>query len=364
MAAELDYMTNGTANMVYSKVGGTPWHNEGVEIDGDEQFDFDGIMKRHFSYPIEKRPYQMPKFGTKPDGEQVITGYVDADDSFYIYRVDTGVKIGRSVGKDYKIVTNQEAFEVLKPLIDERVAAIETGGVLREGADAWLMVRWNLDKFSDEVKAVFDRDGGIQPYSTVMTNHNGRRPVLLGNTPIRIVCANTLGAAEVDAADNVSRWESIYHNGQAGVKLVSAAEKLFSGVVQKYERIAKFYKLLMECRLDQEWFDKLVLDVVAPERSKLPNFNPEAKFAGTIVERDEIKRMRLTNLWTQGKGHTGEKNAWYAYNAVTQALDHDTDLWPLRSGCFRTASLLEGTYAELKNQVLDGLTQYAIGTAA
>src|SRR5262245_9671565 len=59
MAAELEFR-NGEANIFYSKAGGTPWHKEGVAITGDEQFDFDGLMTRHFAYPLQKLPYYVP----------------------------------------------------------------------------------------------------------------------------------------------------------------------------------------------------------------------------------------------------------------------------------------------------------------
>ncbi|MBN8832335.1 MAG: DUF932 domain-containing protein, partial [Sphingomonadales bacterium] len=60
-------------------------------------------------------------------------------------------------------------------------------------------VRWDLDRFGPDARDVFARDGGLLPYATVMANHSGRRGVLLGHTAIRVVCANTLGAAEREA---------------------------------------------------------------------------------------------------------------------------------------------------------------------
>lgn len=355
MAAELDYRADGSANMVYA--GETPWHREGVRITGDEMYDFDGIMKNHFFYSMTKKPYFYPEYTVLENGERRITNYKAADDAFYVERSDTGANLGR-VGNQYKIIQNAEAFELLKPLVDERVAAIETGGVLRAGADAWLMVKWDLTKFNDETRKIMEQDGGIQPYSTVCANHNGRRPVLLGNTPIRIVCANTLGMAETDSRKNANRWERVRHNRFAGQRLVDAAEVLFKGVIQQYDKIAKFYKLLMETKLDEEWFNKLVLDVVVPD-----DVDPKSKHAGAMKERIDVKRIRLSNLWTTGKGHTGEKTAWYAYNAVTQALDHDSELWRTRGGSKRTAAMLDGNLFDLKNAVLDGLAKYAMNLA-
>lgn len=353
MSADLEYR-NGVANIFYAK-NETPWHREGVPIEGEEQFDFPGLMARHFEYPLEKLPYYAPVDPTVSADERV---YVQGKGAYYVFRPDTKKVLG-PVGSAYEIVTNTQAFEVLKPLVDSRVAAIETGGVLREGADAWLLVRWQLEKFGPDVQDFFARDGGLLPYSTVMANHDGRRGVMLGNTAIRLCCANTLGMAERSAEGQSSRWRTVPHKHDAKSKLVEAAQELFAGVVEKFEVIARQYQTLMNCHLEDEVFSRLVLDLVAPDPRGHPKFNPEAKLAEVVVERAIAKRREVTRLWMHGKGHTGEPTAWYGYNAAVEALDFNRQLWPTRSGCYRTASLLTGQLAEMKNAVLDGLVQFA-----
>ena len=352
MAAELE-MRNGVANTFFA--GKTPWHGEGVRIEGLEQYDFDGLMARHFEYPLEKLPYFTPVDPTAQGDDRV---YVQGKGAHYVWRPDTKKVLG-PVGGAYEIVTNTQAFEVLKPLVDSRVAAIETGGVLRDGADAWLLVQWNIEKFGPDVQEVFAKDGGILPYATVMANHDGRRGVMLGHTAIRIVCANTLGAAERTAQGQNNRWRTIAHKHDAKSKLVDAATELFAGVVEKFEVIAKQYRVLMNCRLEDEVFSRMVLDMVAPDPRNDPKFNPAAKLAEVVVERAMVKRRELKRLWTEGKGHTGNHSAWEAYNSVAEALDHNKNLWPNRAGCYRTASLLTGQLGQMKNTVLDGLVQYA-----
>ncbi|HYH66337.1 MAG TPA: DUF932 domain-containing protein [Urbifossiella sp.] len=353
MAAELEFR-DGVANVFYAK-NETPWHREGVPIEGEEQFDFSGLMARHFEYPLEKLPYYTPVDPTVTDSDKV---YVQGKGAFYVWRPDTKKVLG-PVGGAYEIVTNTQAFEVLKPLVDAKVAAIETGGVLRDGADAWLLIRWNMDKFGPDVQEVFARDGGILPYATVMANHDGRRGVMLGHTAIRIVCANTLGMAERSAEGEARRWRTIPHKHDAKSKLVEAAEELFAGVVQKFEVVARQYRVLMGTRLTDEAFDRLVADVVAPDPRENPRFNPEAKLAEVVVERAMRKRRECRRLWTEGKGHTGEKNGWYALNSAYELLDHNRDLYPTRAGSYRTASLLTGELARMKCIVIDNLVQFA-----
>ena len=163
MPAELEYV-DGRANLFYARLGGTPWHREGVALTPDQCFDFDGVLDRHFSYPLEKRPYYVP---VDPDAAGPGRAFAPRDGAFYVWRPDTRTVLG-PVGSTYELVPNREAFGGLKPLVDQRLAALETGGVLRDGADAWLLVRWNLDRFGAEAREVFAKDGGLLPYATVL----------------------------------------------------------------------------------------------------------------------------------------------------------------------------------------------------
>ncbi|MBN9517148.1 DUF932 domain-containing protein [bacterium] len=145
------------------------------------------------------------------------------------------------------------------------------------------------------------------------------------------------------------------HKGDASARLAEAAQRMFHGVVDRFEVIARQYRLLMGCRLSEDAFARLVLDAVALD----PRFNPDAKLAEAVVDRVRRKRSAVRRLWVEGKGHTGEPTAWFAYNGAAEALDHDRGLWPTRAGSWRTASLLDGELARLKTRVLDNLVGFA-----
>ena len=350
MAHELVFR-DGQAQMF--AVRATPWHREGKVLTEAPDWDV-AFTLAEFDYPLEKRPYYRPL-----DPADLSRGFSPSADAFYVLRTDTNKSFG-SVGADYEIVPNREAFEVLRPLVDDGILKLETGGVLRDGADAWLMGRWDLSKFGPVVREVFERDGGILPYATVLANHSGRRGILLGSTSIRVVCANTLGMAERQAdGSEARRWVNVTHKHGAAVKLKEAADELFVRVLANYEVMARQYRLLMETPLPHEQFDRLVLDVVAPDPRRDSQFNPTAKLAEAVVARADRKRAEVRRLWTQGKGHTGEPNAWFGYNAAAEALDHNRDLWPTRSGAWRTASLLTGQLSQMKARVVEHLVGFA-----
>jgi phage/plasmid-like protein (TIGR03299 family) len=342
MAHELVFDTNGKA-AVFSSGGVTPWHREGHILEGHPGYE-EALQLVGFGYPMEKVPY----FRKLPDGTMV-----ESRTAYFVWRPDTKKVLG-NVGSDYEVVPNAVAFSPLKPLVDEGVLKLETGGVLRDGADAWLMGRWDLTKFGPEAQEVFQGEG-LLPYATVMANHSGRRGILLGSTAIRIVCQNTMLAAE---RDGVSRWANIQHRGDAQAKLFEAANEMFARQVERFDLIAKQYKLLMKTTITPGIFRKLVLDVVAPDPRQRRDWNPEAKMAEAVVARHERKVAEVSRLWFEGKGHTGEPTAWFALQGAVEALDFNHLLWPTRSGCYRTASLLTGELAAMKSRVTDNLVGY------
>lgn len=337
MAHELQFL-NGRAS--FFSVNQTAWHGEGTILTEAPTLD-EAFAVAHLDYPVEKRPTTFEC--TTPDGDTYLK---KSETAFVTVRTDTQQELG-AVGKDYTVMQNSDAFRVLEPLLDTGIASLETGGVLRDGADAWLMVKWDLAKFGPVVQATFADE--VLPFGLLANNHNGRRGILLQDTNIRVVCANTLGFAEGRAERRIV----VKHSSQGMQQLIGAAETLWHGIIGRYELLASQYQTLRETILTQAQFATAVLDVVAPDPRKDPAFNPDAKLATMVVERADRKRFEVQRLWFEGKGHTGEPNAWYAYNAAAEALDHNRDLFPTRGGTFRTASLLDGQLHTLKAKVLD-----------
>lgn len=336
MAHELHF-TDGVADCFV--VAQTAWHNEGHVLVNAPSY-AEALRLAHLDYEVKKeRTYR--RIGESE--------YAPNDLSYIVTRTDTGMELG-SVGPDYTVVQNRDAFKVLRPLLDEGLATLETGGVLRNGADAWLMVRWDFSKFGPVVREVFN--GEVLPYGLLACNHSGRRGILLADTPVRVVCANTLGFAE---ADGVGRKVAVRHTGDAEARLVDAAHALWGNVIERYETLAQQYRVLKGAFLDEAMFRELVVKAAVDDPRQNPKFNPDAKLAEMVVARYEKKVQAITTLWTGGKGHSGDHSAWEAYQGLVEAVDHRPDLFPVRAGTYRTASLLDGRLAQIKRTVLTNL---------
>lgn len=306
--------------------------------------------------PAEMPPHEKLAAGFQYDGGRGWIKRQPSESAFVTVRTDRMKELG-AVGPGYTPIQNRSVFSVMEPLLDSGALVLETGGSLRDGADVWLLGRFDLERFGPIVREVFADE--VIPYALFTNNHNGRRGAVVAETPIRVVCANTLGVAEHAMDSGGSRAIKVRHTGDAETKIVEAAEELFAGIIERYEAIAAGYRILKATTLPDAAFRKLVLDPIAPDPRDSPRFNPEARMAESVLDRALRRRGELTRLWHEGDGHTGDGSAWEAYNGAVQALDHNTELWPTRAGSWRTASLLDGQLRRMKDTTLKGLTGYA-----
>jgi phage/plasmid-like protein (TIGR03299 family) len=288
--------------------------------------------------------------------------------AFSTVRTDTGAELGM-VGRDYTPLQNVDALSIFQPLIQSGHCVIETAGALRGGADVWVAVAWNLEKFSEQARALFQADPrGLLPYSVIRNNHNGRSNVVGMDVTICPVCANTLGFALAEAGAGESEGRegrisgnafAVKHSQNVKANVEAQAQALWADRVALFDLIAAQYALLKRTTLDAATFTRCVLDVAAPDPRGRRGWNPEARMAETVLARFETKRTVLRNAWTQGSGHAGDGSAWEAYNGLVEVIDHDSELYPTRSGVYRTQALLDGELGRMKQTVVNRLVAFA-----
>jgi len=358
MSHEIEHRADGQDSFFEIGRIKSAWHNLG-ELWAQRPKTIEEMFERApwLNYPVVKSPTTITM--TAPDGS---TYEKQSAKAFVTLRTDTNEELG-AVGPDYSPVQNIDAFRAtIGPMVEAGVIQVETGGVLRDGADAWVLGSFDVAQFGPVVQEVFP--GEIVPYALVAVNHSGRRKNRIQLTPIRVVCANTLGAAESASEIDVARSIEVAHRGDAEAKMVEAAEQLFGGIIEKYEVIAKQYRLLKHTFVTNDAFRALVIvPTIGIHPTQRDSFNPEAKLAERTIERYERRRDTITDLWRSGAGHTGDDSAWEAYNGVVEAIDHNEDLFPARSGVYRLGSLLDGELREKKQRALVNLVDYATAPA-
>jgi phage/plasmid-like protein (TIGR03299 family) len=319
----------------------TPWHSEGKVLRHAPKNIEEAIRLAGLNFSVAKRELYFDA-GGEPNR---------VDDFVATVREDRNAVLG-IVGRRYTPLQNLDAFRILQPLIDSGRASLETAGALWGGADVWVLVRFNVD--DPVVQEVFADE--VVPFALLSNNHAGDRAVTIQDTPIRVVCANTLGMAHRSAKRD--RAMKVRHTVTVEARTIDAANSLYQSLVERSRMIAEQYRILKQSFLTEALFRQLVLDVASPVQQRW--LRPDAtKQERKALASTRTRRDRLHNLWTYGAGHKGDLSAWEAYNAVAESLDHDVQLWKTRG--LRTESLFAGRLADLKQTVLDGLMTSSSG---
>ena len=309
----------------------------------------DAFKIARLDYPVEKRPCKI----VLPDGS-----LVDSARAFVTMRTDRNIELG-TVGKDYTVLQNRDAFDMtMRALVERGDIALETGGVLRDGAQAWLCGVLPLERFGPACQDVFGRE--LQPFAFVTVDHSGKNANTVALTVIRPVCANTVRMIEHSVDAGRDKGRRVTHTGDVREKMRDAADELFGQFVADAEQAAVAFRSLKNCFLTTEQFEQLVTHAaIGVHPAERKSFNPEARMAEAVVARWERKADAIRNVWHTGKGHTGDDSAWEAYNGVVELVDHDRELFPNRGGVYRTQSLMRGTLRDVKDAVWNSLIGHA-----
>lgn len=202
------------------------------------------------------------------------------------------------VGPGYVPLQNRSVFEWFAPFLESGRVAFEAGGSLREGAIIWALAR--VIGLNDLI-----REGDrVVNYMLLTHGHDGMHAVLIGFTPTRVVCANTLAAAKAHRDSQLIRAK---HTSGLQVTLERVRDIMDVAEVQFRATIDQ-YRLLASCQVNESDVRKYVKVVVdAPKDEE------------RISPAMDKKIDRMVELTYSGRGNSG-KDLWDAYNGVTEYL--------------------------------------------
>jgi hypothetical protein len=348
MAHNLSFK-NGKAEAIYSGEQRDVWHRLGTYV-GDRALTV-AEVREVVDVPVIKCRTKL----IVPAGDSGDEYEVDSQKCFATYRTDTRTELA-AVGEDYTVIPFSKALiEVVEPVLDSGLASLDVAGLLKGGLMGWVMLKWDLSKFSDIVREIFGSE--IQPFTQVFAAH-AMRANQINHTKRRGVCHNTVSQTLAEVAEAFR----VVHRANAHVRTVDVAADAFRAVQMECEDTARAFDLLKRTELDRATFKSLILDIAAP----MPGgdaWDAKKKLDGnrceTVERRVKEKRARIFSLWSTGDGHTGDASAWEAYNGLVQSLDHDTNLWRGHSEENRALSLMGGPLAKVRNTVFASLLKHA-----
>lgn len=174
-----------------------PWHGLGNVLDGyPENWAAARTLAGLDWDPIEVPCYEVGELYA--DGRASVTMI---EDFKQIKRSDTGARL--SIVRDgYQLITHDVFGNIFEAIMEAADGDIqyETAGSLDGGKRVWVLAR---------IGGAIELKGDpslIQPYIALLTSHDGSAALRVCNTCVRIVCANTWHAADVDSTKRGSTY--------------------------------------------------------------------------------------------------------------------------------------------------------------
>lgn len=242
-----------------------------------------------------------PTFFKGPNGEEI------KGNGRQIYSLDDNLPIGRCVGDDYKLLSNEAIWDAAIAGIAGTSHKIVSCGTVDNRATGFISIK-TAENFTAAGRE-------HNPIMNVVWGHGGNRAVVAKTGLTTIVCQNTLNLAMSEKSDFRL---SIRHTANANVLDLGKAIDAHIGVAAEFQKAMEAFHSV---------------DVTASDARKIyAGFltNGEVPETKTGISRLTNTVDRLTELFLTGAGNAGKTRADLV-NGVTDYYSHESsggdNLW-------------------------------------
>lgn len=282
-------MAANVESMAYT--GQVPWHGLGTELkDAFTSAEAITAAKMDFRYELEPM--------------RTLSG-LDTGNRRAIVRHRAGAKANvTGIATDkYVVLQPKQALSFFDSVVGQKLAMYHTAGVLGDGERIWI-----LAKLPGEIR--IGKSDLVEKYALLTTGYDGITATVMTETPIRVVCQNTLNAA-LEGREVKLR---IRHRGDIKSHLAEA-QRLLKVAIKYYDDLGGAFQAMAGFTMKSVHVKRLMdecFPVIEDRKGDTSKGN-----AGT--------RERI--LWLAEKGVGADLpgvkgTAWGYYNAVTEYTDH------------------------------------------
>src|SRR5436190_2623747 len=282
------------------------WHGLGVVLHNPISAR-DALQQGGLDYEVIK----LPNIHGLPDGNNGIN-YKVSEDSFFTFRTDVNAILGSKLGKDYNVMQNIEALNIVDKILDNGTASIETAGAIDEGRKVFICLRVKQD-------IIVNGNDTIKQYVLIATSHDGSMSITAMPTNIRVVCNNTLTAALRGCHDKIK----IRHTANAQERLKEAA-KVLNLIAQNTTANTENYNLMRSIVISkQEMWNYFGNVFCTPQEIKLMQDGGKPKDVISTKKQNILDGVFDAAL--TGQGHSlamagNDHTMWSAYNGITDFM--------------------------------------------
>jgi phage/plasmid-like protein (TIGR03299 family) len=278
-----------------------PWHHHGEILD-----DYPGTWaEARVLAGLDWDPVTTPVYAATGINADGTSHYEPIDGWKSISRSDTGAVL--SLNRDtYTVIDHGEMGEIVEAVLAQPNVQWETAGVLDEGRSVWCLA------LLDEPVELPGDTGPTLPYLAITNRHDGTAACALRATAVRIVCANTFRAAELEGERTGATFSFIHKSSWRN--RIEEARQAVTGARTEMRRYTQLATELLGIPINQRQRELFVTEFIP-----MP---PAGLVTDRVARNVEEARAALRLIF---ESTTTEHVAGTAYGLVQAAgeyLDH------------------------------------------
>jgi phage/plasmid-like protein (TIGR03299 family) len=278
-----------------------PWHREGTILADYPDTWTEARTLAGLDWDPVTAPVYAP-VGINPDGT---AHYEPIEGWKTITRSDTGAVL--SISKDtYTVIDHAEMGEIVEAVLAQPNVKWETAGVLDSGKAVWCLA------LLDEPITLPGDDSPTLPYLAITNRHDGTAACALRATAVRIVCANTFRAAELEGERTGTTFSFVHKSGWRN--RIDEARKAVTGAQAEMRRYAELATELLAIPVSPAQRELFITEFIP----KPPEGLITDRVARNVDEARAALRMIFESKTTEQVAHT----AYGLVQAAGEYLDH------------------------------------------
>jgi phage/plasmid-like protein (TIGR03299 family) len=263
------------------------------------------------------------------------------------------------VGTRYCPLQNTDAFRWFDPLCADGSVELESAGSVKGGRHVWILARIATKPLQVGRKP----EDVATPYLLLSNSHDGSRAVTVAFTPIRVVCWNTLSAANRQADKRGASSRKVRHT-QAAANTLAGVRETISLEARNFEAKALLWRELAKTDVARPYSQELARQVSRFARIVFgsPATVAKHKAEGTLAELPEVRAE--SHLWELVHKGPGADSAGVSPFGLYMAATHYSDHFNGHTAETRLASTWFGAGAQVRERAeVEALELAGMGAA-
>ena len=273
-------------------VGETPWHGLGQVLTKDASIE---VWRKEAG--LDWQAKTTPVYFSHD-----MRGFIAVENQNVIYRDDTNKPLG-IVTNRYKVHQPSEVLDFFNTLVQSAGFSLEVAGAIKGGKRIWALANVNKE-------AVVLHDDAVKGYLLLSTSFDGTAATVGQFTSIRVVCNNTLSAAD---AENAPSRVVLTHGSDFDASLMRDRLGL---VVSGFDGMMDNYRKMARQGVDENYAKFIVNDLFPASYNPQTNTFKESRGYKRVLELFDGAGLGASNHGVYG-------TKWGLLNAVTQYVDHE-----------------------------------------